>query len=71
MRDQVRVEPMPFRWQPAHRRQDHPATVVFYSELECLDALRKFYDWEASKNVYPEKVSELVARRPMLRLLRR
>ena len=48
---------------------DYPDTVVFPSELEFLEALRKFYDWETSKNVYPEKVSELVAWRLMLRLL--
>jgi len=44
---------------------------VFSSEAEFLEALRKFYDWETSKNVYPEKVSEFVAWRLMLRLLRR
>jgi hypothetical protein len=32
--------------------------------------LRKFYDWETSKNVYPEKVSDLVAWKLILRLLR-
>lgn len=40
---------------------DHPDTVAFSSELEFLEALRKFYDRETSKNVYPQKVSELVA----------
>jgi hypothetical protein len=49
---------------------DYPDAVVFASESEFLEALRKFYDWETSKNVYPEKVSELVAWRLMLRLLR-
>lgn len=39
-------------------------------EAEFLEALRKFYDWETSKNVYPEKVSDLVAWKLMLRLLR-
>ena len=33
-------------------------------------ALRKFCDLETPRNVYPEKVSELVAWRLMLRLLR-
>jgi hypothetical protein len=43
---------------------------VLSSELEFLKALRQFYDWETSKNVYPEKkVSEMVAWRLMLRLL--
>lgn len=51
-------------------RGDYPATVVFASEREFLEALRKFYDQSTSKNVYPEKVSELVAGRLMLRLLR-
>jgi hypothetical protein len=50
---------------------DYPDTVVFPSESTFLEALRKFYDWETSKNVYPEKVSELVAWKLMLRLLRR
>ncbi|MBL7983413.1 MAG: hypothetical protein JNM91_00375, partial [Flavobacteriales bacterium] len=45
-------------------------TVVYASEAEFLDMLRKYYDWETSKNMYPEKVSELVAWRLMLRLLR-
>ena len=39
-------------------------------EAKFLEALPKFYDWETSKNVYPEKVSDLVAWRLMLRLLR-
>ncbi|MFN8410375.1 MAG: hypothetical protein U0V45_13610 [Flavobacteriales bacterium] len=50
---------------------DHPDTVVFSGEQEFLEALRKFYDWETSKNVYPKKVSELVAWKLMLRLLRK
>jgi hypothetical protein len=49
---------------------DYPDAVVFPSELEFLKALRQFYDWETSKNVYPEKVSDLVAWRLILRLLR-
>lgn len=49
---------------------DHPDTIVSASESEFLEALRKFYAWETSKNAYPEKVSELVAWRLMLRLLR-
>ncbi len=49
---------------------DYPGTVVYASETEFLDILRKYYDWETSKNVYPEKVSELVAWRLVLRLLR-
>lgn len=49
---------------------DYPDTVVFSSEMEFLEALRKFYDWETSKNVHPEKVSELVAWKLILRLLR-
>ncbi len=50
---------------------DYPDTVVFPSEAEFLEALRKFYDWETSKNVYPEKAADLVAWKLMLRLLRR
>lgn len=49
---------------------DHPDHITYPTEAEFLDALRKFYDWETSKNVYPEKVTELVAWKLMLRLLR-
>jgi len=49
---------------------DYPGTVVYASEAEFLDMLRKYYDWETSKNMYPEKVSELVAWKLILRLLR-
>ena len=49
---------------------DYPDHITYASEAHFLDALRKFYDWETSKNVYPEKVSELVAWRLMLRLMR-
>lgn len=49
---------------------DYPDTVVFSSETEFLEALRKFYDWETSTNVYPQKVSDLVAWKLILRLLR-
>ncbi|MBK9276377.1 MAG: hypothetical protein IPM49_17805 [Flavobacteriales bacterium] len=50
---------------------DHPDHVIYASEAHFLDALRKFYDWETSQNVYPEKVADLVAWRLMLRLMRR
>lgn len=40
------------------------------SASEFLESLRRFYYWETSKNVYPEKVSDLVAWKLMLRLLR-
>lgn len=50
---------------------DYPDHITYATEAEFLDALRKFYDWETSKNVYPEKVSELVAWRLILRLLRK
>jgi hypothetical protein len=49
---------------------DYPDTVVFSSEPEFLAALRKFYDWETSKNVYSEKVPDFVAWKLILRLLR-
>ena len=49
---------------------DDPDHVNYSSEAEFLSALRKFYDWETSQNVYPAKVSELVAWRLMLRLMR-
>ncbi|MBK7086061.1 MAG: hypothetical protein IPH53_15925 [Flavobacteriales bacterium] len=54
----------------AHRYGDYPDTVVYSSETEFLDTLRKFYDWETSKNMYPEKASDLVAWKLILRLLR-
>ena len=41
-------------------RSDHgddPATIVFSSEREFLEALRKFYAWETAKNVHREKVA--------------
>jgi hypothetical protein len=49
---------------------DHPDHITYENEAEFLEALRKFYDWETSRNVYPQKVSELVAWKLMLRLLR-
>lgn len=49
---------------------DYPDHITYATEADFLDALRKFYDGETSRNVYPEKVSELVAWRLMLRLLR-
>ncbi|MBK8948425.1 MAG: hypothetical protein IPM68_06075 [Flavobacteriales bacterium] len=49
---------------------DYPDHITYASEAHFLEALRKFYDWETSQNVYPEKVSELVAWRLMLRLMR-
>jgi hypothetical protein len=48
-----------------------PDHITYATEAEFLDALRKFYDWETSKNVYPEKVSDLVAWKLILRLMRR
>ncbi|MCC6400292.1 MAG: hypothetical protein IT227_05975 [Flavobacteriales bacterium] len=49
---------------------DYPDHIVYASEAHFLDALRKFYDSETSQNAYPEKVSELVAWRLILRLMR-
>lgn len=49
---------------------DYPGTVVWASEAEFLDMLRKYNDWETSQNVCPERVSELVAWKLILRLLR-
>ncbi len=50
---------------------DYPDHITYASAAHFLDALRKFYDWETSRNVYPEKVSDLVAWRLILRLMRR
>ena len=49
---------------------DYPDTIIFSGEPDFLEALRKFYAWETAKNVYPEKASEFVAWKLMLRLLR-
>jgi hypothetical protein len=42
----------------------------FADEAEFLTFLRQFYDWETSRSVYPNKVSNLDAWRLILRLLR-
>lgn len=47
-----------------------PDAHVFHSEPEFLESLRNYNNWETSKNVYPEKVSEFVAWKLMLRLVR-
>jgi hypothetical protein len=47
---------------PGHRR--------FENEDEFLKFLRQFYDWETSKNHYPNKVPDIVAWRLIFRLLR-
>ena len=41
----------------------------FSSEAEFLKFLRRFYDWETSANVYPDKVPDLVAWQLILRLM--
>lgn len=62
-------------WNGAHfvrvDHGDYPDHITYSSEVEFLDALQKFYDWETSRNAYPEKVSDLVAWKLLLRLLRR
>jgi hemoglobin len=45
-------------------------TQRFGSDAEFLDLIRKFYDWETSRSVYPEKVAETVAWKLIYRLLR-
>lgn len=49
---------------------DYPDHITYATEVDFLEALRKFYDGETSKNVCPEKVTELVAWRLMWRLIR-
>lgn len=49
---------------------EYPASQIFSDETEFLKALRQFYDWETSKNVYPNKVSDFEAWKLILRLLR-
>ncbi len=48
---------------------DNPAHQAFSSEADFLEALRQFYDWETSKNLYPNKASDFVAWKLILRLL--
>jgi hypothetical protein len=43
----------------------------FASEQEFLKFLRQFYDWETSRNVYPNKVSDFEAWKLILRMLRK
>lgn len=50
---------------------DYPDHITYTTEAEFLEVLRKFFDGETSRNAYPEKVSELVAWRLMLRLMQR
>jgi hypothetical protein len=50
---------------------DYPDHITYASAAHFLEALRKFFDGETSRNAYPEKVSDLVAWRLVLRLLRR
>jgi hypothetical protein len=50
---------------------DYPDHKVFASEAEFLAALRQFYDWETSKNIYPNKASDFEAWKLILRLLRK
>jgi hypothetical protein len=45
-------------------------TEKFSDEAAFLKFLRQFYDWETSRNTYPQKVSEFEAWKLMLRLLR-
>lgn len=49
---------------------DYPDQLIYASEATLHEALRQFYDWETSKNIYPKKVSELQAWKLTLRLLR-
>lgn len=48
---------------------DNPAGQRFANEAEFLAFLRKFYDWETSRNTAPNKVSDYVAWKLILRLL--
>lgn len=62
------------RWNGSHfERTDHgdyPDHLTYATEVEFLEALRNFYDWETSKNMYPEKATDLVAWKLILRLMR-
>lgn len=44
--------------------------TVFRSEGEFLTSLRQFYDWQTSQHTYPERVTDEVAWKLILRLLR-
>jgi hypothetical protein len=43
---------------------------AFADETSFLKFLRQFYDWETSRNIYPDKVSDFQAWKLILRLLR-
>ena len=49
---------------------EDPDSQAFASESAFLAALRQFYDWEVSKSIYPDKASDFVAWKLILRLLR-
>jgi len=49
---------------------DYPDHLIYASEDSFLQALRQFYDWDTSKNIYPKKVSDFQAWKLILRLLR-
>ena len=52
------------------RSGDDPGEEIFANESNFLTSLRQFYDWETSKHIYPNKVSELEAWKLIRRQLR-
>lgn len=53
------------------REGDDPSYVPYASDAEFLIALRQYYDWETSSNIYPNKAADIDAWRLILRLLRK
>lgn len=62
------------RWTGRHfQRADYGESnqcETFPDDATFLAFLRRFYDWETSRNVYPDKVPDWVAWKLILRLLR-
>lgn len=50
---------------------DFPDRIGYADETEFLTALRRFFDWEVSRDTWPARPSEAEAWRGILALLRR
>lgn len=54
------------------RREDYgdfPDRIAYASEAEFLAALRRFFDWQVSRDTWPVKPTEIAAWRGILGLL--
>ncbi len=50
---------------------DFPDRITYADEAEFMTSLRRFFDWEVSRDVWPAKPSEIEAWQGILKLLRR